>query len=126
MATRVVNRHYDRALAPAGLTTTAYSILSRLDREGPQAIGVLAGRLALDRTTLSRELRPPVDGRLLAVRVDGADSRRRIVEMTAAGRVTLEKARPLWQRAQDELVQTFGADRTSRLLDELHALVGAA
>jgi len=126
MAGRVVNRHYDRALAPAGITTTAYSILARLDREGPQPIGVLAGRLALDRTTLSRELRPLAAAGLVAVRPDKADSRRRVIGLSAAGRKKLTRARPLWQRAQDELAETFGAERTSRLLDELHALLGAA
>jgi DNA-binding MarR family transcriptional regulator len=126
MAARVVNRQYDRALAPAGLTTTAFSILSRLDREGPQAIGALAARMALDRTTLSRELRPLVDEGLLTVRTDDVDARRRVVESTAAGREKLARARPLWRVAQRELAQAFGAERTSRLVDELRALVGAA
>jgi DNA-binding MarR family transcriptional regulator len=125
MATRVVNRRYDQALAPAGITTTAYSILSRLDREGPQAIGVLAARMALDRTTLSRELRPLVDDGLLTVRPDRMDTRRRVIEPTRAGRKKLERALPLWRQAQDELAQGFGVERTSRLMDELRALVGA-
>jgi DNA-binding MarR family transcriptional regulator len=126
MATRLVNRHYDRVLAPAGITTTAYSLLSRLDREGPQPIGVLAGRLAMDRTTLSRELRPLVEDGLVAAKPDKADSRRRIVALTRSGRGKLERARPLWRRAQDELYGTFGAERTTRLMDELYALVEAA
>jgi len=126
MATRVVNRHYDTTLAPAGITTTAYSILSRLDREGSQPIGALAARMALDRTTLSRELRPLVDSGLLAVRTDDADTRRRVVELTAAGRRKLARALPLWRQAQDELAGAFGPDRTAHLMDELRALVGAA
>jgi DNA-binding MarR family transcriptional regulator len=126
MATRLVNRHYDRVLAPAGITTTAYSLLSRLEREGPQPIGVLAGRLAMDRTTLSRELRPLVEDGLVAAKRDQVDARRRVVELTRSGRAKLERARPLWRRAQDELFQAFGAERTTRLMDELYALVEAA
>src|SRR5947207_2175149 len=56
MATRVVARHYDRALAPTGLTTNAYSLLSRLEHEGAQTVGSLAAGLAMDRTTLSRAI----------------------------------------------------------------------
>ncbi len=126
MATRVVNRLYDQALAPAGITTTAYSILSRLDREGPQPIGVLAGRMALDRTTLSRELRPLVENGLLTVSTDKEDTRRRVVEPTRAGRAKFARAVPLWRQAQNDLAEAFGAERTSRLVDELRALVGAA
>jgi DNA-binding MarR family transcriptional regulator len=126
MATRVVNRLYDQALAPAGITTTAYSILSRLDREGPQPIGVLAGRMAIDRTTLSRELRPLVENGLLTVSTDKEDTRRRVVEPTRAGRTKFARAVPLWRQAQNDLAEAFGAERTSRLVDELRALVGAA
>ena len=58
MATRAVARIYDRALEPHGLRTTEYSILARLEVEGPSAVGHLAARLAMDRTTLAREAEP--------------------------------------------------------------------
>jgi DNA-binding MarR family transcriptional regulator len=126
MATRIVNRHYDRALAPAGVTTTQYAILARVEREGAMRLGRLADRLALERTTLTRELQPLLDERLAAVRGDPADRRRKIVGLTARGRKTVERARPLWAEAQAELSREFGDERTGRLLEELHALVGAA
>jgi len=125
MASRVVNRHYDRALAPVGITTSQYAILSRVDREGPQPLGVLAARLALDRSTLSRELRPLVEGGLLADGRDAADARRRVVALTRGGAATVKRARPLWAAAQDELAGAFGDERTGSLVSELHALVGA-
>jgi len=125
MAARVVNRHYDRALASCGLTTTAYAILARVAREGSQPLGQLSARLALDRTTLSRELRPLVAAGLLRIAGDPADGRRRVVTLTAEGEVAVERARPLWQSAQNELVDLFGDDRTARLVAELHALLGA-
>jgi DNA-binding MarR family transcriptional regulator len=53
------------------------------------------------------------------------DTRRRVIEPTRAGRKKLERALPLWRQAQDELAQGFGVERTSRLMDELRALVGA-
>jgi DNA-binding MarR family transcriptional regulator len=126
MASRVVTRHYDRALAPVGLSTSSYSILSRTEREGPLPLGALAARLAMDRTTLSRELAPLLAAGLLVAPPDERDRRKRIVALTDAGRACVTEARPLWARAQEELADRFGAGRTEELMTELHALVGAA
>jgi DNA-binding MarR family transcriptional regulator len=126
MASRVVTRHYDRALAPVGLTTSAYSILSRIDREGPKPLGALAARLAMDRTTLSREVAPLVDAGLVEAKLDKDDRRRRIVALTDEGATRVADARPLWAAAQKELAGEFGVGRTQQLMSELHALVGAA
>lgn len=126
MASRVVTRHYDRALAPTGLTTPRYSILSRTSREGPLALGELAARLAMDRTTLTRELAPLVDAGLLTAAPSPEDRRRRVVAVTRKGARLLERARPLWAAAQDDLAAQFGVRRTDALMSELHALVGAA
>jgi DNA-binding MarR family transcriptional regulator len=82
MASRVITRHYDRALAPVGLSTSAYAILSRTSNEGPLPLGALAARLAMDRTTLSRELTPLVDEGLLTAEIDAEDRRRRVVAVT--------------------------------------------
>jgi DNA-binding MarR family transcriptional regulator len=126
MASRVVTRRYDRALAPAGLRTSSYSIVARLDAEGELALGELAARLALDRTTLSRELRPLVEEGLVRLGDDRADRRRRMVALTEDGRRAVARARPLWAEAQAELAKEFGLDRADALRAELHALVGAA
>jgi DNA-binding MarR family transcriptional regulator len=126
MASRVVTRRYDRALARAGLSAASYSILARLHAEGELALGELAARLALDRTTLSRELRPLVDGGLVRLGGDPADRRRRIVALSDDGARAVARARPLWAEAQAELAEEFGLDRADALRAELHALVGAA
>jgi DNA-binding MarR family transcriptional regulator len=126
MASRVITRHYDHALAPVGLSTSAYSILSRTSSEGPLPLGALASRLAMDRTTLSRELTPLVDAGLLTATMDADDRRRRVVAVTHKGAALVNRARPLWDRAQKEIASDFGVARTKELMAELHALVGAA
>ena len=126
MATRVVARHYDRALAPVGLTTSAYSILARLAREGAQPLGSLAGGLAMDRTTLSREIAPLVERGLVDVRPGEHDRRQKVLALTDAGRALVKRARPRWAKAQAELADTFGLERTDGLMAELHELIGAA
>jgi DNA-binding MarR family transcriptional regulator len=126
MASRIVTRHYDSALAPIGLSTSSYSILSRTSREGPLPLGALAARLAMDRTTLSRELAPLVDAGLVEAEPDEHDRRKRIVALTDDGAALVKEARPRWARAQKELSRRFGTGRTDALMAELHALVGAA
>ena len=125
MASRQVTRLYDRALAPAGITTNAYSILARLEREGAQTLGSLAARLAMDRSTLSREVAPLVNAGLVESAPGEHDRRKRILSLTGDGGARLALARPLHAQAQSELTQAFGLDRATELLDELRALVGA-
>lgn len=126
MATRIVARHYDRALAPVGLTTNAFSLLSRLEREGAQTIGSLAAGLAMDRTTLSRELAPLVERGLVESRPGERDRRQRIVAVSKNGAALVKRTRPLWVKAQSDLARTFGNERTDGLVRELHAFIGAA
>src|SRR3954447_8580003 len=110
MATRLVTRHYDRALAPAGITTNGYSILARLKFEGPLALGALAARLAVDRTTLSREIGPLVAAGLVESAADAGDRRRRLLALSDEGAARLRAARPLWEQAQAEFAAGFGAE----------------
>jgi DNA-binding MarR family transcriptional regulator len=125
MATRLVTKHYDQALAPAGLSTNGYSILARLGRLGPLPLGTLAARLGMDRSTLSREIAPLIGAGFVEGQADPADRRRRILALTAEGRSRVKQAQPLWARAQGALAEAYGAERTAALVGELNALVGA-
>jgi DNA-binding MarR family transcriptional regulator len=57
-AARYITQFYDRYLAAAGLRTTQYGALSRLKRQGPMSINLLAAELVVDRTTLGRNTGP--------------------------------------------------------------------
>jgi DNA-binding MarR family transcriptional regulator len=125
MTTRAVNQVYNGALGRAGLRATGYTILSRLDGDGPLAITDLARRLALERTTCSRELQPLVDDGLVELR-PGGDRRRRVAHLTPVGRARLAEARPHWRRAQDLVAERFGSAETELLLTALRALRASA
>jgi DNA-binding MarR family transcriptional regulator len=125
MASRLVTRHYDRALAPAGVTVNDYAILARLDDEGPLPVGALAARLAMDRSTLSRELAPLIAAGLVTASPDEHDGRRRLLSLSAAGSTRVRDARPRWAAAQAALIDDFGRSRADALIGELQALVGA-
>jgi len=120
MAARSLTRVYDRALEPAGIRTSQFSILARLLEEGPLSVTHLAGRLAMDRTTLARDLRPLERRGLVSVSV-GTDRRVRIAALTAAGHRLVDEVRPLWKEVQRDVRAQLGADRVARLMDELRA-----
>ncbi|MDZ7601813.1 MAG: MarR family winged helix-turn-helix transcriptional regulator [Hoeflea sp.] len=99
-AARVVTRRFDEALRPVDLTTGQYSILVALQRQRPPGIGELATELAMDRTTLTKNLKPLERRGLLTVHTDPEDSRSRILALTETGMALLADAIPLWRQAQ--------------------------
>lgn len=122
-ADRALNRLYDEALRPSGLTTTQYALLSTLARAGqPLLHSRLADMQGMAGTTLSRNLKPLVRDGLVRI-TPGEDRRTHFVSMTAEGEALLERARPLWQSVQADLVADVGAERIDRLLEELSTLV---
>jgi DNA-binding MarR family transcriptional regulator len=117
--TRRMTQHYDARLAPAGLRLTQFSLLANL-RAGPLTMSALADRMEMDRTTLTRNLKPLADAGLVVV-APGDDARSRIVSLTDRGRDAWTAARELWRQAQDEVNGALGAEQVALLhatLDE--------
>jgi DNA-binding MarR family transcriptional regulator len=112
--TRRITQHYDARLAPAGLRVTQYSLLAHLVHAGPTTMSALARLAEMDRTTLTRNLKPLADAGFVEVAA-GADARSRVVSATARGREARSSARELWRRAQDEVNRALGADRVAAL-----------
>jgi DNA-binding MarR family transcriptional regulator len=115
---RLLSRRYDAALAPAGLKTTQYSLLSHVLQLGPIAPGELARRMGLDASTLTRNLQPLLGAGLL-VQDAGPDGRTRSISLTDAGRAKQAEARRGWKAAQLEVNALLGAERVAAL----HALL---
>jgi DNA-binding MarR family transcriptional regulator len=104
---RLVTQRYDRALAPLGLNLNQYSILRRASRE-PRPIGDLARELGMDRTTLSRDIRPLAAAGWIELASGAVDARQRCIHVTAAGKALLEDAKPRWREAQDAIDALLG------------------
>src|SRR5450755_4712302 len=76
-AARALARRFDEALRPAELTSGQFSLLVSLNRPEPPSIGSVAALLAIDRTTLTANLKPLERRGLLKVSVDKEDKRGR-------------------------------------------------
>ncbi len=99
---RALARRFDDAFRPIGLTQGQFSLLTSLNRAAPPTIGDVAALLALDRTTLTANLKPLARRRLVKVKVDAEDKRSRRIILTPAGRKVLAAAAPIWKRAHAE------------------------
>jgi DNA-binding MarR family transcriptional regulator len=121
-AARALARRYDEALRPAGLTSGQFSLLMSLNRPAPPSIGEVAALLAMDRTTLTANLKPLERRGFMTVATDEADRRGRRLVLTAAGRAALAAALPLWERAQGANAALVGASDADRLRADLRAL----
>ena len=109
---------YDRELAPTGLRLTQYSLLATLRRTGGESgipISELADAMDMDRTTLSRNLRPLLDQGLVAVGPGATDARVRSAVITARGTAAFKAAVPHWRVAQDFVIRTLGDGNVAAL-----------
>jgi len=112
-AARAISRRFDEAFRPLKLTSGQFSLLMSLNRPEPPTMGSVAALLAMDRTTLTANLKPLERRGFVETRIDAADRRGRRLLLTAAGRKALRAAVPLWQRTHadvDRLLAAAGAD----------------
>ncbi|MBK6854126.1 MAG: winged helix-turn-helix transcriptional regulator [Burkholderiales bacterium] len=125
-ATRVVSRHYDAVMAAAtGLKTSQYSLLSHIDKLGPLQPSELAAHMALEPSTLSRNLQPLIAQGWVLVG-PGANQRSRTLSLSEAGRTKRAEAKAAWKAAQLAFNARLGLERVARLhelLDECLVLM---
>jgi len=109
-AARALARRFDDALRPTELTHGQFSLLISLNRLEPATIGSVSALLAMDRTTLTANLKPLERRGLVKVAVDPADKRGRHLTLTPAGHALLVEAAPLWKRAHTATERLLGSD----------------
>lgn len=96
-AARALARRFDVALKPVGITSGQFSLLMSLNRPHPPKVGSVAALLAMDRTTLTANLKPLERRGLVAVEADPTDKRARLLRLTPEGRTVLVDAVPIWK-----------------------------
>lgn len=122
-ASRAVTQFYEEMLRPTGLRATQFTVLCAISVLGQPTITDLADTLVMDRTTLTRNLKP-LEKQRLVESVSGKDRRTRMVRLTSQGHQLLAEALPLWQEAQTKMVNGLGQETTDQLLQLLSNVVG--
>lgn len=102
-AARALARRFDDVLRPLELTSGQFSLLMSLNRPAPPTIGSVAELLAMDRTTLTANLKPLERRGLVTIAVDKDDKRSRRLGITPAGRALLAQAYPIWRETHTAL-----------------------
>lgn len=120
-AGRIIGRRFDEAFRSLGINNWQFSVLVALKQVRSPTIGELAEGLGMDRTTLTKNLKPLSRRDLLRVSTDEQDARARRITLTAAGEDILARAGEDWHQAQravtagippEELAQlTFSLER---------------
>lgn len=118
-ADRAISKIYAKHLSPVGLKGTQFTILMVLSNLSDATISMTAELLVMDRTTLTRALKPLERDGLVEVIPGEEDRRIRYVSITTNGRVLLERAIPLWKQAQAEFFKHMGKENWKLMKDLL-------
>jgi DNA-binding MarR family transcriptional regulator len=121
-AARALARRFDEALRPLALTQGQFSLLMSLNRAQPPSIGEVAALLAMDRTTVTANVKPLERRGLVKIGVDAEDRRNRRLELTATGRALLAAAAPIWKRAHAAAERRLKSSSADILRASLHDL----
>ncbi len=121
-AARTLARRFDEALKPFALTHGQFSLLMSLNRPEPAKMADISALLAMDRTTLTANLKPLERRGLAQVAVDKEDKRGRRLMLTDAGRALLARAVPAWKRTHAQIDRLLKHSDPKRLRADLSAL----
>lgn len=118
---RLITSFYRKTIAPSGLKGNQFPLLLAIQLRQPVSITELANSLGLDRTTLSRNLKLLEKQGYITLE-NNSDHRVRNVQLSQDGEERLGLALPLWQQAQDTVIEQFGEERWGTLLESLHEI----
>ena len=114
-AARVVTSFYNSYLSASRIRAPQMPIFVVLELMGPLTMAHMAEALAMDRTTLARNLRP-LEAQGLITRVAGLDRRTKEVALTEDGRAALAEALPHWRRAHERATAELGEEQRAALV----------
>jgi DNA-binding MarR family transcriptional regulator len=117
-AARVVTQLFDEMMAPSGLLVTQFTILGVVAAIKESTMNQLAQYLVMDRTTLTRNLKPLEREGLIQIN-PGLDKRTRLISLTQKGVRSLENAIPFWEQAQASVVSQLGQEYWETLMSQL-------
>lgn len=125
---RALTRLYDAALRPLGIQATQLTLLNAVAMGGDSGTSMspLADVLAMDLTTVSRNVRPLENAGLVRVERSREDRRVRVVRLTPEGRRLVADALPRWREAHERIVAALGPEAAAGMREHFDATLAAA
>lgn len=114
-ASRRLLRHGDAKFRPYGVTVQQFSLLAAVRFYPGEPVTVLASRILLDRTSLTRNL-DLLERKELVRRVSSETGNARLCELTKSGDLLLDQLMIEWQQSQTALIKDFSSQDTETYL----------
>jgi DNA-binding MarR family transcriptional regulator len=122
---RLLTQLYDGWLRGAGVEAPQFALLMTLEKQGATSQAALGRRYAIDKTTISRNLKLlERNGWVAASKAE--DGRERRFTLTPAGRKRLAAARPKWKQAQEQLRSSMTASQWAAMFRTFTTVASAA
>jgi DNA-binding MarR family transcriptional regulator len=122
---RSLTQLYDGWLRDTGVEAPQFALLMTLEKEGALSQAAIGRRYALDKTTVSRNLKL-LERRGWIQSSAGTDKRERRFSLTPSGRKRLVAARPKWMKAQAALRTQMGAKAWTTMFHAFRTAADAA
>jgi len=119
---RAVTQYYDRYLEQSGIRSTQFTLLVALASTSAKTLTEIAESLVMDRTTLTRNLKPLANMELIAT-VQTVDKRSKAYILTDKGKALVQTCVPLWQEAQNSVIKGIGSENYHEIVVRLEKLL---
>ena len=119
---RTIGLVYNRKLSALNITINQFAILSYIAYYEKITLGLLAGKLVMDRTTLSKNLKPMFRENYICLSILD-DKRKKNLSLTKKGLGVLEDSISLWEEAQNEIYKKYGKTEIHNLVKILHGIL---
>ena len=121
-ASRLITQVYDNFLKPSGLKITQFIMLMSVKILGPITITRLAQNLLMVQTKCTRNLKGLQEKNFINFE-QSEDRRMKKIVLTDQGNEILEQAIPLWEKAQNFLLDKVGENQMASLVKDLSRTV---
>ena len=118
---RMLSRMYDTALRPHGITFAQLNLLVKMFIGGQCSRTAICTDLQVERSTLTRNLRPLLARKWLTL-VPSESGARQDIAITEAGEAMVLEIKPTWKRAQRRVHKELGESVRSSLTEILALL----
>ncbi len=115
LLSRLISATYDDTFGKLGLKVSQFSLLNAVANRPAACPSELAKLLAMDESTLSRNVDRMCGRGWLRLEAGDEDRRSHRILITPKGAALLKKAYPAWLKAQSEVTRQLGPDGVSAL-----------